>query len=454
MALAGCQTAPVTPPAASSLAVVQPVEDPVTVALRTSLSTPGADAGIVAFYQSRAQRPLWVSGGQVTTDAQDLLARLQAAANDGLDPAAYAIDSLQADLARAKDGDPGHLAAAELALSGAAAAYFSDLHRARSGADLLYSDKGMASPALTGRAVLERLSGAPSLAQGLTELARMSPIYERLRAALADDAAHGGVANAVLRANLERARALPGDLGHRYVLVDITAQRLTAYQDGQVVQSMKVVVGKPSEPTPSMAALIRYAVFRPYWNVPPDLVEKRIAPGVLKQGVSRLTRQQLEVLSDWSDQATVLDPKHVDWKAVAAGRQTLRIRQDPGKDNMMGRVKFMFPNDMGVYLHDSPLRVFFAGDVRLNSSGCVRLEDAISLAHWLLADEVVAQGEAPGPAETRVDLAEPVPVYIVYFTAMPTGSGLEMRKDVYGSDASLIAELTRPLETPPVLATR
>jgi murein L,D-transpeptidase YcbB/YkuD len=426
----------------------------VTVALRTSLAAPGVDAGLSAFYQARAHRPLWVTGGQVAPDAQELLARLQRAADDGLDPAAYPVDALQADLARAKDGDPSHLAAAELALSGAAAAYFSDLHHARDGADLLYSDKGMASPALSGRAVLERLSAAPGLAQGMSELARMSPIYEGLRKALADDAAHGGVANGVLRANLERARALPADLGRRYVLVDITAQRLTAYQDGQVVRRMKVVVGKPSEPTPSMAALIRYAVFRPYWNVPPDLVEKRIAPGVLKEGERRLTSQQLEVLSDWSDQATVLDPKSIDWKAVAAGRQTLRIRQDPGKDNMMGRVKFMFPNEMGVYLHDSPLRNFFSGDVRLNSSGCVRLEDAISLAHWLLAEDVVAQGEAPGPAETQVDLAEPVPVYIVYLTAMPTESGVEMRKDFYDRDAPLIAQLTRPEPASPVLATR
>jgi murein L,D-transpeptidase YcbB/YkuD len=131
----------------------------------------------------------------------------------------------------------------------------------------------------------------------------------------------------------------------------------------------------------------------------------------------------------------------VNWRAVAAGKKDIRVRQLPGPGNMMGQVKFMFPNELGVYLHDSPLRDLFGGDERLASAGCVRLEDATRLATWLLDESVVAEGEEPGPPETRVDLPSPVPVYLVYFTAAPTSQGLSLRKDIYGRDPALIAQL-------------
>jgi murein L,D-transpeptidase YcbB/YkuD len=234
---------------------------------------------------------------------------------------------------------------------------------------------------------------------------------------------------------------MPVDLGHRYILVDIAAQRLWAYEDGEPVDGMKVVVGRPNAPTPGMAALIRFAVFRPYWNVPPDLIAKSVAPKVVKRGLGYFEAQNFEALSDWSDNAEHLDPAKVNWRAVAAGKKDIRVRQLPGPGNMMGQVKFMFPNELGVYLHDSPLRDLFGGDERLASAGCVRLEDATRLATWLLDESVVAEGEEPGPPETRVDLPSPVPVYLVYFTAAPTSQGLSLRKDIYGRDPALIAQL-------------
>jgi murein L,D-transpeptidase YcbB/YkuD len=221
------------------------------------------------------------------------------------------------------------------------------------------------------------------------------------------------------------------------------------YQDGRPVDSMKVVVGKPSDPTPPMAALVRYAVFRPYWNVPPDLVAHRMAPKVLKQGLGYFHSQRLQALSSWDDaKAKPLNPARVNWRAVAAGRLTLRVRQMPGPDNMMGQIKLMFPNPKGVYLHDSPLRSFFAGQERLASAGCVRLEDALRLGRWLLGDAAVQQGVGPGPAETKAYLAKPVPVYLAYFTAVPTGQGLSVRRDIYSRDAPLIAQLDRTANGP------
>jgi murein L,D-transpeptidase YcbB/YkuD len=453
IALIGGLAAPTSAPVAGPLAQRE-AQDPLPAAIQAEVARADRDRDLARFYASREGRPLWIEGRRLRPEAQALLSRLDHAADDGLDPAAYRADDLADHLSAALGGKTEDLARAEIALSRAAAAFFSDLHRPASGAELRYTDPSFRAPALDRGAVLVRIAAAPELAEGLADVARMNPVYERLRAALVLARAGGGADPELLRANLERARALPQDLGRRYVLVDVAAQRLFAYEDGQVARTMKVVVGKPSQPTPAIAAVIRYAVFRPYWNVPPDLVAHSVAPKFLKGGMAYYRSQHFEALSDWTDQAQTLDPNKIDWKAVAAGHETLRVRQLPGKDNMMGQVKFMFPNEFGVYLHDTPLRALFEGTERLNSSGCVRLQDAISLAHWLLDDQAVAKGQAPGPAETRVDLAEPVPVYIVYFTAMPTDAGVSVRPDIYRRDTTLIASLEHAAPEPRQLASR
>jgi murein L,D-transpeptidase YcbB/YkuD len=232
-----------------------------------------------------------------------------------------------------------------------------------------------------------------------------------------------------LRLNLDRARMLPAT--GRYVLVDAASARLWLFEDGAVRDSMKVIVGKPGEQTPMLAGLIRTAVFNPFWNVPPDIVRRRIAPIVLKDGFGYLRGKRYEVMSDWSDKAAPIDPAKVDWKSVAAGRTDVRVRQLPGGDNAMGAMKFMFPNDFGVYLHDTPEKALFGSTDRAQSSGCIRLEDAPRLASWLF-------GGAPRPrsdkAEQTVALPQPVPLYVNYFTAGWDGERFALRSDPYGRD--------------------
>jgi murein L,D-transpeptidase YcbB/YkuD len=243
-----------------------------------------------------------------------------------------------------------------------------------------------------------------------------------------------------IRANLDRARSLPAS--GRFVVVDAAAARLWLYEDGQPRDSMKVIVGKPGEPTPLLAGLIRTAVLNPYWNVPPDLVQRRVAPGVIKDGVGYLRSKRYEVLSDWSDQAKPVDPLSVDWAAVAAGRKEVRVRQLPGAANAMGRMKFMFPNDYGVYLHDTPEKDLFAASDRSQSSGCVRVEDAPRLARWLFGD--VPRAES-GKAEQVVALPQPVPLYITYFTAGWDGENFALRDDPYRRDTGSPAVSPRRL---------
>jgi murein L,D-transpeptidase YcbB/YkuD len=185
--------------------------------------------------------------------------------------------------------------------------------------------------------------------------------------------------------------------------------------------------------TPLMAGTLRQVTFNPYWNVPVDLAASNIAPNVLRQGVSYLKAKNYEVLSGWDANATVVDPATIDWKAVAAGTIEARVRQKPGNGNMMGAMKFEFPNELGIYLHDTPARNLFDEASRTYSSGCVRLEDAPRLGRWLLGHDPVAVSSQP---ELNVALGAGVPVFLTYLTVRPESDGsLAYAPDIYGLDS-------------------
>jgi murein L,D-transpeptidase YcbB/YkuD len=243
----------------------------------------------------------------------------------------------------------------------------------------------------------------------------------------------------IIQANLERARGIRSG-SDRFVLVDTAGTRLWLFDGGKPVDSMKVIVGKHGMETPEMAAFIRYVTLNPYWNVPPDLIRNKVAMQVLKRGPGYVPNQRLQVLSDWSPSARLLDPAKVDWRAVAAGRQLVQVRQLPGAGNVMGRMKFMFPNKLGIYLHDTPERALFGKSDRRISSGCVRVEDAERLGRWLFGGAVPAASGAP---EQKVPLPEQVPVHILHLTAIPGAGGIRFQPDTYGRDARLAQLSTR-----------
>jgi murein L,D-transpeptidase YcbB/YkuD len=250
----------------------------------------------------------------------------------------------------------------------------------------------------------------------------------------------------LIEANLERARALPPTLGERYILVNAAAGQLRLYDHGQVAKAMKVIVGKPALPTPMMAGLLSYAVFNPYWNVPADLVKDTVAPRVLREGLGYLADQGMEVLSDYGDNPQTLDPAKVDWREVASGAREVRVRQKPGPKNMMGVVKLAFPNPLGIYLHDTPMKDLFGLDQRTASSGCIRLEDARALAGLLVGEDAARAAAASGQSEKETPLPAPVPVYVTYLTAEAQGDSLVFRPDVYGRDKAWMAQQTAQLD--------
>jgi L,D-transpeptidase YcbB len=388
-----------------------------------------AKGNIGRFYKSRANAPLWAATGSIPGEAEGFVATLDSAGLDGLKPRRYRAGKLRGLIASARGGSPRAVARAELALSQAFARYVGDL-RSRPGAAMTYADDSLRLHRLSEQEVLAAAALARPFPAYVATMGWMSPHYREIRTLLAQ-ARRGGAPKADLerlRLNLERARLLPGPWVH-HVVVDASSGRLWWYQAGREAGSMRVVVGKPATPTPLLAGKLRYAVLNPYWNVPVDLARTSIAPKVL--GGRSLRAMGMEALADWTAQAVRLDPARIDWNAVASGTREIRIRQLPGKANSMGMVKFMFPNEMGIYLHDTPERDLLTEPDRHFSNGCIRLEDAGGLGRWLLGRAVQTRSRAP---EQIVPLPWPVPVYLTYLTAGEGDGRLAFRPDVYGLD--------------------
>jgi murein L,D-transpeptidase YcbB/YkuD len=231
--------------------------------------------------------------------------------------------------------------------------------------------------------------------------------------------------------NLERAFRLPTSRTFdRYVVIDSGAAKATLFDRDRVVDEMRVVVGAPKTKTPMMAVLMRSAKVNPYWNVPPELIQSLTAKRISEQGLSYLNDFHYEVLSDWTANATIIDPKTIDWKQVAKGKSGILVRQLPGPWNSMGNMKFEMPNDFGIYLHDTPHKELFAENERWLSNGCVRLEDYRRFATWVFGN--VPQADTP--REQRFELPRPIPVYMTYLTVAASPNGVVFRRDAYGLD--------------------
>jgi len=324
-------------------------------------------------------------------------------------------------------------------LSSAFVTYSRDL-RHDPGVGVVYVDQELKPTPPSAIELLTAASRAPSLGAYVQQLGWMNPIYAKLRQAIASRIYRSAAELRLLQLNLERARALPAG-GGRYVIVNPPAARLYMYENGQVVDSMRVVAGRtdPIAQTPMMNAFIRYIALNPYWNSPPDITARKLAPTILKEGRAYFTKRGYDVVDHFGENAHVRDPMSVDWHAVAAGRVQVNLRQRPGPANSMGKMKFMFPNAQGIWLHDTPEKEKIDDAARLQSNGCVRLEDAPRFARWLF------NGRPPSPKgarpEQKVNLPQPVPIYITYLTAVPSGSSIVYFDDFYGKDRSQVRRL-------------
>jgi murein L,D-transpeptidase YcbB/YkuD len=416
-----------------STAIAQPT--PTTPA--ASVAAVGQQGQSVAdFYKARKDAPLWLSP-KAGDAAQKLIALLGTANLDGLSPQKYWNPELQAELDRARAKNKRKdVERADMALSEAFVSYVDDL-RQDPGVGITWVDPQLKPIQPSPLAALLEAAAAPSLSDYVANISWMHPFYGELRQAIADHKYSDDHQLEILQLNLKRARILPAGK-ERYVLVNAAQQRLFMYEDGKPVDNMVVVVGKTKYPTPMLAAYIRFAALNPYWYVPPDLAPDDVAQYVVKQGLKYLDDYGYQVVSDWSTNPKIIDPKTIDWNAVNDGKVQVNIRQLPGPKNFMGRIKFMFPNQFGVYLHDNPRRELFKESTRYFSGGCVRLEDAWRLSRWLFHRELSWEGHG---TEEPVMLDQPVPVYITYMTAVPDGQSIAYYDDAYGRDKAKLANV-------------
>jgi murein L,D-transpeptidase YcbB/YkuD len=426
--------------AACAALAVLPAPALAAAAASPELPAPGAysaDQAVSAFYAARGGAPLWLRGGTQSNAAGALIGVLQKAALDGL-PSGPAL-ALQAQglMARASTGDTDALMQADRLLTNAWIMYVGALQTPPAG--MTYADKWVAPRRDSPAQILAKAAAAPSLAAYVREVAAVNPVYAELRdTAWSTMQANGGTVDPRVLTSLERVRDMP--FQNRYLIVDAAGARLYMIEDGRIADSMKVIVGKadPSTQTPMLASTIYYATLNPYWHVGPELVRSLIARNVLDQGFGYLKSHGYQVMAAGSGDDTLLDPAKVDWKAVAAGREMVRVRQLPGPANSMGQLKFGFPNAEDIYLHDTPVKTAFNSDDRGLSHGCIRLEDAGRLGRWLL-------GRDPSPSSSEPELHDllptPVPIFVTYLTAQAHDGQIAFVDDIYGRDAQRLGQL-------------
>lgn len=239
-------------------------------------------------------------------------------------------------------------------------------------------------------------------------------------------------------ANMERWRWMPENLGDFYVLVNIPEFRLAIMKQNEVAYSTKVVVGLPKFQTPVFTDQIENVVVNPYWNVPANIARNEIIPRILANP-GYLASQNMELLNG----GRVINASAVDWASVPQGRFPFSIRQRPGSANALGKIKFLFPNEHDVYLHDTPAKSLFNSAVRAYSHGCVRVQNPMEFADALVASEPGLSGAALkamfGEKERWVKLQNPIPVYLAYFTLRVDEDGtVRSYGDVYGHNKRII----------------
>ncbi len=258
-----------------------------------------------------------------------------------------------------------------------------------------------------------------------------------------------------IKLNMERWRWLPQDLGKRYILVNTANFELDIIENGQTVTSTRAIVGKKKRPTPVLSRKITYMELNPYWNIPHKIAINDVLP-CIKKDSNYLKDKSIRIFENWEDGAKEVNPESIDWNTVTKKNFVYKLRQDPANSNALGRVKFIFPNEFSIYLHDTPARTLFDKTKRTFSSGCIRIEKPMELAAYLLTDNSKWTYEkltaAVDSKKTRtILLSDPMNIHILYWTAWVDKDGIvNFRDDIYGRDRQLNIALNEKIHSPEV----
>ncbi|MBK6959433.1 MAG: L,D-transpeptidase family protein [Nitrosomonas sp.] len=239
-----------------------------------------------------------------------------------------------------------------------------------------------------------------------------------------------------LRINMERLRWLPRNLGERYVLVNTAGFRLTVVEKEKPVLDMRIIVGRDYRSTPTFNGRLSHMILNPYWNIPDSIARKDLLPKQ-QSDPSHFTSLNIKVFPSHDRNAEAIDPDTIDWQAIKH-RFPYVLRQDPGKNNALGRIKFMFSNSFDIYLHDTPSKSLFQRDIRTFSSGCIRLEKPLEFAAFALGKQELPEkflADMENGQTATVHLPKPLPVYLVYITAwIDEQEKVHFSSDIYDRD--------------------
>jgi murein L,D-transpeptidase YcbB/YkuD len=384
-------------------------------------------AAVAAFYQNRGLAPLWLDKGVENARAKSAIARMKSAESDGLEPADYRPPSF------GTVGSDG-LAEAELKLTETVLTFARHLQAGRFPYTRVSQNIELPQTPPEPADILDRIAGAADAGQALESFSPQQAPYRKLKAMLAElrsklGPAKGDVSRQIeiVVANMERWRWYPRDLGGTHVLVNQPDFTLAVMRNDTQVWTTRIVIGKPSMPTPLLSETMKYITINPTWHVPQSIVRNEYLPA-LAQDPTVLERMGLRV-------------------SYSGGE--VQITQPPGEGNALGRIRFNFPNRFSVYQHDTPDKQLFGHEVRAYSHGCMRVQDPAKYAEVLLnlarpherwsADRVRSMF---GSAEQDIQLPSPIWVHLTYQTAFVDNAGkLQFRHDVYNLDGRTIAAI-------------
>jgi murein L,D-transpeptidase YcbB/YkuD len=248
--------------------------------------------------------------------------------------------------------------------------------------------------------------------------------------------------------NIERWRHQAAAFSDRHIVVNIPNYQLNVMERGQSVLNMRVVVGKADWQTPIFQSTMTHLVMNPYWVVPEGITQREMIPQMLKNP-TYLQSEDMEMLSGYGQNMQIVNPASIDWSAISTHNFPYRFRQRPGSKNALGRIKFTFPNQFHVYMHDTPARTLFAKPNRAFSHGCIRLERPAELAAYLLRDDPAwplerIEQALQGGQRRYVNLRQPIDVHLIYQTAWVDQDGqVQFRPDIYGLDTEHQSALCR-----------
>ncbi|HWB47319.1 MAG TPA: L,D-transpeptidase family protein [Hyphomicrobiaceae bacterium] len=412
---------------------------------------------LAKFYEARRSEPVWVTANGFTLAANAAIAEIGRADDWGLQASAFSIPSLPPAAAAALPAE--QRADAEIGLSLAILKYARYARGGRTEPLQLSRNLDRKPPLLDPLQVIQAAADSPQPDRYLRSLQPQHPQFEALRQkyleikrgepVTADASDEGGKGKkkrksealsreALLQkilVNMEEWRWMPPDLGTFYAWVNVPEFTLRVVNDGKVVESERVVVGKPNKQTPIFSDEIEQVIFHPFWGVPDSIKAEELLPSLARGRMSVLERNNLKV----QYRGRNIDPESVDWSR--ADVRNFHIYQPPGGRNVLGVVKFRFPNKHDVYMHDTPEKNLFNASVRAFSHGCMRVRNPQKFAELLLGHdqgwtrERVAAAVRRGPDNNEINLARRIPVHITYFTAAVSSEGkLELFNDIYGHE--------------------